>query len=74
MAFVPAPPSWAGRPGPWGRLDEFREAFDRIVLQLIDSAEADPGLGERTDVVAFLVRSGYDDGTGMPRMDYATNS
>ena len=33
MAFVPAPPSWAGRLGPWGRLDKLRKAFDRIVLQ-----------------------------------------
>ena len=29
IAFVPAPPSWARRLGPWGRLDELRAAFDR---------------------------------------------
>ena len=69
MAFVPAPPSWAGRPGPWGRLDKLRTAFDRIVCTLVAHAEADPGLGERTDVVAFLVRRGYDGGAGIPRMD-----
>ena len=68
MAFVPAPPSWAGRPGPWGRLDKLRTAFDRIVCTLVAHAEADPGLGERTDVVAFLVRRGYDE-AGIPRMD-----
>ncbi len=44
MAFVPAPPSWAGRLGPWGRLDKLREAFDRTVFTLIAAAEADPGL------------------------------
>ena len=38
MAFVPAPPSWTGRPGPWGRLDELRTAFDRIVCTLDRSA------------------------------------
>ena len=32
MAFVPAPPFRTGRHSPWGKLDEFRKAFDRIVL------------------------------------------
>ena len=36
---------------------------------LIDRAEADPGLGDRVDILALLVRSGRDDGTGMSRMD-----
>jgi cytochrome P450 family 138 len=69
MAFVPAPPFRAGRRSPWGKLDEFREAFDRIVLTLIDRADADPGLGERADILALLLRSRHDDGTGMPRQD-----
>ena len=68
-AFVPAPPSWAGRFGPWGKLDELRAAFDRIVYTLIDRAVVDPALGERADVLAFLLRTGHDDGTGMPRPD-----
>ena len=54
MAFVPAPPFWARRHGPWGKLDEFRKAFDRIVFTLIDRADADPGLGERADILAFV--------------------
>ena len=69
LAFVPAPPSWAGRHGPWGKLDEFRTAFDRIVCTLIARADADPGLGERTDILALLLRSRHDDGTGMSRQD-----
>lgn len=69
MAFVPAPPSWTGRHGPWHKLDEFRQTFDRIVFTLIERAYADPGLGERADILAFLLRSRYDDGTGMPRQD-----
>ena len=67
MAFVPAPPFWTGRHSPWGKLDEFRNAFDRIVFTLIDRADADPGLGERADILALLLRSRHDDGTGMPR-------
>jgi cytochrome P450 family 138 len=69
MAFVPAPPHWARRRSPWGKLDEFRRAFDQIVCTLIDRAEADPRLGERTDILALLVRSRHDDGTKMSRRD-----
>jgi cytochrome P450 family 138 len=68
MAFVPAPPFRTGRHSPWGELDEFRKAFDRIVFTLIDRADADPGLGERTDILALLRRSRNDDGTGMTRL------
>ena len=69
MAFVPRPPFRTGRHSPWGKLDEFRKAFDRIVLTLIDRAEADPSLAERADILALLLRNGRDDGTGMPRRD-----
>jgi cytochrome P450 family 138 len=58
LAFVPAPPSWTRRRSPWGTLDEFRKAFDRIVFTLMDRAETDPGLGKRTDILALLLRSG----------------
>lgn len=69
MAFVPAPPSWAGRPGPWAKLDKLRTAIDWIVCALIAHADTDPGLSERADVVAFLVRRWHDDGAGMSRQD-----
>jgi cytochrome P450 family 138 len=69
MAFVPAPPRWTGRHGPWGKLDDFRKALDRIVFTLIDRADADPGLGERADILALLLRSRRDDGTEMSRLD-----
>jgi cytochrome P450 family 138 len=69
MAFLPAPPLWARRHSPWGKLAEFRKAFDRIVLTLIDRAEADPRLGDRVDVLALLLRSRREDGAGMPRLD-----
>ena len=69
LAFVPAPPFRTGRHSPWGRLDEFRKAFDRIVYTLIDKAEGDPGCGQRADVLQFLLRSERDGETGMPRSD-----
>jgi cytochrome P450 family 138 len=69
LAFVPAPPFRTGRHSPWGKLDGLRKAFDRIVCTLIDSADADPGLGERADILAFLLRTRQDDQTGMPRAD-----
>nr|WP_234834861.1 cytochrome P450 [Mycolicibacterium stellerae] len=58
VAFVPAPPSRLRRRSPWGRLDEFRKAFDGIVCALIARAGADSALGERTDILALLVRTG----------------
>ena len=69
LAFVPAPPFRTGHHNPWGKLDELRKAFDRIVCTLIDRADADAGLGERADILAFLLRSRHDDETGMPRLD-----
>ena len=68
MAFVPAPPRWTGRHGPWRKLDEVRKALDRILFTLIDRAEADPGLGERADILALLLRSSRDDDTEMSRL------
>ena len=69
MAFVSAPPVWTRRHSPWRKLDEFRRAFDRIVGALIAHAEADPRLGDRTDILALLVRSRRGNGTRMSRRD-----
>ncbi len=69
MATLPEPPFTTGRHSPWGRLDEFRRKFDRVVFTLIDKAEADPRLDERDDILALLLRSRYDDGTAMSRQD-----
>lgn len=69
MAALPAPPFKTGRRSPWGRLDEFRRNFDRVVFTLIDKAEADPNLEERADILALLLRSRYEDGTAMSRQD-----
>jgi cytochrome P450 family 138 len=69
MATLPAPPFRTGRRSPWGKLEEFRRTFDRIIFTLIDKAEADPNLVERSDILALLLRSRYDDGTAMSRQD-----
>lgn len=66
LAFVPAPPGWARRHGPWHKLDGFRGVFDRIVFTLIDKAQADPRLDDRTDVLAELVNE-VDEGGGALR-------
>jgi len=69
MATLPEPPFSTGRYSPWGRLAEFRRNFDRTVFALIDKAKADPRLEERTDILALLLRSTYDDGSPMSRQD-----
>lgn len=57
LAFLPVPPRRIRSLSPWRRLDDFRDEFDGIVGTLADAAEADPGLGERTDILASLVRA-----------------
>jgi cytochrome P450 family 138 len=69
MATLPEPPFNTGRYSPWGRLAEFRRNFDRTVFALIDKAEADPQRQERTDILALLLRTTYEDGTPMSRQD-----
>jgi cytochrome P450 len=69
MATLPQPPFKTGRYSPWGRLAAFRRNFDRVVFALIDKAEADPARGERTDILALLLGSTYEDGTPMSRQD-----
>jgi cytochrome P450 family 138 len=69
MATLPEPPYSFGRYSPWGRLLEFRRNFDRTVFTLIDKAEADSHLEDRTDILALLLRSRYEDGSSMSRQD-----
>ena len=63
VAFAPAPPSGVRRHSPWGKLDEFRKAFNRIAMTLIADADADPGLDDRANILGLLVRS------RLPRLD-----
>jgi cytochrome P450 len=71
LATLPEPPLRLKRFGPWARMDEFRRNFDRTVFTLIDKAEADPYFDDRTDILALMMRSRYEDGSAMSRQDIA---
>jgi cytochrome P450 len=69
MATLPEPKFDTGKRSPWGRLKEFRRNFDKTVFALIEKAEADPRLEDRTDILALLLGSRYEDGTPMSHQD-----
>lgn len=69
VKFMPVPKLRTRRYSPWSRMDQVRRALDRVIVTLIEKAEGDPRLGERTDVLALLLRSRPVDGTGMSRQD-----
>jgi cytochrome P450 len=69
MAALPKPQRNYGRLTPWGRLDEWRRQYDVVVDKLIDAERADPRFDERTDVLALMLRSTYEDGSAMSRKD-----
>lgn len=71
LALVPVPQWDWGRWSPWGRLYRYRREYDATVDALIDKALADPGLGERGDVLALMLQSRYDDGSPMSRAEIA---
>lgn len=71
MATLPEPSFNTGRYSPWGRLEEFRRNFDRTVYALIEKAMADPRLEDRTDILALLLRTTYEDGTPMSHQHIA---
>lgn len=69
LATLPKPPRTYGRYTPWGRLAEWRARYDAIVDKLIDDERADPYFEDRTDVLALMLRSTYEDGLAMSRED-----
>jgi cytochrome P450 family 138 len=69
LAALPKPERNYGRFSPWGRLAEFRRQYDLVVGRLIDAERADPNFAERTDVLALMLRSTYEDGSAMSRKD-----
>ncbi len=69
VAAMPTPERNYGRFSPWGRLDEWRRQYDVIVGKLIAAERADPNFADRTDVLALMLRSTYDDGSVMSRKD-----
>jgi len=69
LAALPVPRTALGRWSPWVRAEGYRREYDATVDRLI--AAARPGLGERGDVLALMLQSRYDDGTGMSRDEIA---
>ncbi len=69
LAALPKPKRSYGRYSPWGRLDRWRRQYDVVIDKLIDDELADPDFENRTDVLALLLRSTYDDGSVMSRKD-----
>jgi cytochrome P450 len=50
---------------PWGRFVRLRARIDALLDGLIEEARADPGLAERTDVLALMVQARRVDGSPM---------
>jgi cytochrome P450 len=69
LAALPKPRRTFGRFSPWGRLAEWRRQYDILIDKLIAAERADPNFENRTDVLALMLRSTYDDGSIMSRKD-----
>jgi cytochrome P450 family 138 len=69
LAVVPKPKRTFGRYSPWGRLIEWRRRYDAVLDKLIADERADPNFDSRTDVLALMLRSTYEDGSAMSRKD-----
>ncbi|ETW21944.1 cytochrome P450, partial [Mycobacterium gastri 'Wayne'] len=69
LAAMPKPQRNYGRYSPWGRLAEYRRQYDAVLDKLIDRERSDPNFADRTDVLALMLRSTYDDGSVMSRKD-----
>jgi cytochrome P450 len=69
LAALPKPARTYGRYSPWGRLAERRRRYDIVIDKLIESEQADPHFEERTDILALMLRSTYEDGSAMSRKD-----
>jgi cytochrome P450 len=65
LAVLPLPRVELGRWSPWGRFRAIRREYDEIVARLIVKALRDKDLDERDDILAMMLRSRYDDGSGM---------
>ena len=63
LATLPKPSRIYGRYSPWGRLVEWRRRYDVILDKLIEDERADPNFENRTDVLALMLRSTYEDGS-----------
>ena len=69
LAALPKPTRTYGRFSPWGQLAKWRRQYDVVIDKLIAAERADPNFEDRTDVLALMLRSTYDDGSIMSRKD-----
>ncbi|MFV0495136.1 cytochrome P450 [Mycobacterium sp.] len=69
MAPMPTAKRNYGRYSPWGRLAAWRRRYDVVIDRLIEIERADANFEERTDVLALMLRSTYEDGAVMSRKD-----
>jgi cytochrome P450 len=69
LAILPTPARTFGSWTPWGRLESYRREYNAVVDQLIEQARRDPALDQRTDILALLLRSTYEDGSPMSRSE-----
>lgn len=69
LAILPTPSKTYGSWTPWGRLEGYRREYNAVVDQLIEQARRDPALDQRTDILALLLRSTYEDGKPMSRSE-----
>jgi cytochrome P450 len=69
LAALPKPKRNYGPLSPWHRLDAWRSQYDNVIETLIAAEQADPNFADRTDVLALLLRSTYDDGSTMSHKD-----
>jgi cytochrome P450 family 138 len=69
VAPLPIPARTYGRYSPWGRLAEWRRQYDIVIDKLIEDERADPNFKDRTDVLALMLRSTYEDCSVMSRKD-----
>lgn len=69
LTAMPKPRCDYGRYSPWGRLAAYRSQYNLVIDKLIGYERADPNFADRTDVLALMLRSAYDDGSVMSRKD-----
>jgi cytochrome P450 len=70
LAVLPIPKVDLGRWSPWGRFWMMRREYDAIIERLITKAAQDD-LDQRDDVLALMLQSRYDDGSGMSHSELA---
>lgn len=69
IAALPMPPRELRRFGPWSKLDDWRQRYDIVIDTLIADEQSDPNFLDRTDVLALMLRSVYEDGSAMSRKE-----